>query len=331
MSRVTSLLLLVILTACTASPAATPSPVVRPTSTLTPAPAPTLTASPQPLLPADWAGELVHADGTKESILLQLTETGGTLNIQPLTKELPLAAFERSGATLSFDVASEGTLHFSGTYDGSQMAGQVEENGEVGSFTLLPLSAATDRSLDEFLGTYELESGNALLINAAPEYSQSGLYFFGQGLMLTDFATGAVRGLYPIAQDTFLVGSARALGSPFAEQITFTRDDAGNVTGLSRGSRDPLTGQLGEAKNAPRLALSSEVVHFTSEDGTELVGLLTLPAGPGPYPAIMNLHGSEPGTKDNFGSQQMSAFMASQGIAVLTYDKRGAGDSGGNY
>ena len=43
------------------------------------------------------------------------------------------------------------------------------------------------------------------------------------------------------------------------------------------------------------------------------------------------LHGSEPGTKDNFGNQQMSTFMASQGIAILTYDKRGVGESEGSY
>src|SRR5262249_8281880 len=78
-------------------------------------------------------------------------------------------------------------------------------------------------------------------------------------------------------------------------------------------------------------ALKSEVVHFTSEDGTNLTGLLNLPATAGPYPAIMMLHGSEPGTKDDFGDQQMSAFMASRGIAILTYDKRGVGDSGGHY
>jgi len=59
-------------------------------------------------------------------------------------------------------------------------------------------------------------------------------------------------------------------------------------------------------------------IQFTSEDGANLTGLLTLPATPGPYPAIMMLHGSEPGTKDNFGNQQMSAFMASRGIAILT-------------
>ena len=35
--------------------------------------------------------------------------------------------------------------------------------------------------------------------------------------------------------------------------------------------------------------------------------------------------------RNDFGRQQMSAFMASQGLAVLTYDKRGVGDSGGVY
>jgi dienelactone hydrolase len=103
------------------------------------------------------------------------------------------------------------------------------------------------------------------------------------------------------------------------------------VTGLTWHAHDPQSGELGEAEGATRLALQSEVVHFTSEDGTDLTGLLTLPATQGPYPAIMMLHGSEPGTKDNFGNQQMSAFMASQGIAILNYDKRGAGESEGNY
>jgi len=149
--------------------------------------------------------------------------------------------------------------------------------------------------------------------------------------MVTHFGTGAIRALYAIANDTYLVGSTRAIGYPFTAQITFQRDANGNVTGLTWQTRDPNTGELGKAEQATRLNLQSEVVHFTSEDGTQLTGLLTPPTVSGPYPAIMMLHGSEPGTKDNFGNQQMSAFMASQGIAILTYDKRGAGESEGTY
>jgi dienelactone hydrolase len=121
------------------------------------------------------------------------------------------------------------------------------------------------------------------------------------------------------------------MGYPFEEQITFQRDATGKASSLTWQIRNPDSGQLGEKQSATRLDLKSEVVHFISQDGTELTGLLTLPATPGPHPAIMSLHGSEAGTKDNFGSQQMSAFMASQGIVTLTYDKRGVGESKGVY
>jgi dipeptidyl aminopeptidase/acylaminoacyl peptidase len=45
----------------------------------------------------------------------------------------------------------------------------------------------------------------------------------------------------------------------------------------------------------------------------------------------MMLHGSEPGTRDNFGAKLMAHFMISQGFAILNYDKRGVGNSEGVY
>jgi alpha/beta superfamily hydrolase len=65
--------------------------------------------------------------------------------------------------------------------------------------------------------------------------------------------------------------------------------------------------------------------------GITLTGLLTLPPASGPHPAIVVVHGSERGERNDFLRQQLSGFMASHGIAVLTYDKRGVGDSGGVY
>lgn len=315
---ITVLLLTVSLSAC-----ASPSPAT-----------PTITAAPSLKIPtpSEWAGAITYTDGTIESMVVQLSETGGTLNFEPFTKMYEIEELQQGEGTISFQIAQQNDdLVFSGDYDGSQINGQVERDGQTPSFTLIPLIPETNTSLDDFAGTYQLESGESLLIHLAPEYESSGFYFFGQGLMITDFGTGAIRALYPISKDTFLVGSARAIGYPFAEQITFQRDADGNVTGLTWQARDPQSGELGEAEGASRLTLQSEVVHFTSEDGRELTGLLTLPAIPDPYPAIMMLHGSEPGTKDNFGNQQMSAFMASQGIAILNYDKRGAGESEGNY
>ena len=322
MSRSLLILLLISLSACAPQPAST--------ATLEPT-APTQASSLQTPIPSDWAGGITQGDGTIESVTLHWDETKGRLNIEPKVKTYEFDAIQRVDSKMSFKVAAENEMTFSGEYDGSQIRGQAEQNGQTDSFTLLPLFSESKDSLDDFPGTYQFESGESLLINLAPEYNSSGLYFFGQGLMVTHFGTGAIRALYPVAPDTFLVGSARAIGYPFQEQITFQRDSNGNVAGLTWQTRNPETGDLGESQSASHLNLKSEVVHFTSEDGTNLTGLLTLPATSGPYPAIMSLHGSEPGTKDNFGSQQTSAFMASHGIAVLTYDKRGVGESEGSY
>ncbi len=60
-----------------------------------------------------------------------------------------------------------------------------------------------------------------------------------------------------------------------------------------------------------------------------LAGLLTVPTGPGPHPALVFVHGSGPGTK---GQSLIEADrFARQGIAVLRFDKRGCGSSMGDW
>lgn len=58
-----------------------------------------------------------------------------------------------------------------------------------------------------------------------------------------------------------------------------------------------------------------------------LPGLLTLPIGNGPFPAVLLVHGSGPNDRDEtiFGNKpfrDLAEGLASQGIAVLRYDKR---------
>lgn len=70
----------------------------------------------------------------------------------------------------------------------------------------------------------------------------------------------------------------------------------------------------------------------TADDGTRLVGTLTLPPGDGPHPAALLLHGSGPLDRDgntpkiamNLGPA-IAAALAAQGVATLRYDRRGAG------
>ncbi len=60
-----------------------------------------------------------------------------------------------------------------------------------------------------------------------------------------------------------------------------------------------------------------------------LAAELHVPQGQGPFPAVVLIHGSEPGLRKNY--REYAKFFAANGIVALTYDKRGCGQSEGNY
>jgi len=67
-----------------------------------------------------------------------------------------------------------------------------------------------------------------------------------------------------------------------------------------------------------------------------LSGTLTLPPGPGPFPAVVLIAGSGPQTRDEtiLGHRiflVLADYLTRHGIAVLRYDKRGIGESAGEY
>jgi pimeloyl-ACP methyl ester carboxylesterase len=60
-----------------------------------------------------------------------------------------------------------------------------------------------------------------------------------------------------------------------------------------------------------------------------LAGTLSIPGGPGRHPAVALVHGSGPALRDE--GQFLTGLFLEHGIAVLAYDKRGNGESGGIY
>jgi uncharacterized protein len=69
--------------------------------------------------------------------------------------------------------------------------------------------------------------------------------------------------------------------------------------------------------------------------GVTLAGTLTLPKGPGPFPAAVLIHGSGPHDRDeSFENHKpflvLADYLTRQGMAVLRYDKRGIGKSSGS-
>ncbi len=80
--------------------------------------------------------------------------------------------------------------------------------------------------------------------------------------------------------------------------------------------------------------------HFsvTADDGVPLAGTLTLPAGTGPHPAVLVLHGSGPLDRDGDTPKlpvrlgpPLAAALAAAGIASLRYDRRGVGATPGDW
>ncbi len=79
------------------------------------------------------------------------------------------------------------------------------------------------------------------------------------------------------------------------------------------------------AKDNPDLSATVEPVRFASRDA-EIAGEIHLPAG-APVAGLVIVHGSGPEPR----LTGFASILASDGFAVLTYDKRGVGESGGTY
>lgn len=134
-----------------------------------------------------------------------------------------------------------------------------------------------------------------------------------------------VQGIYDgtlNATATAISGSLRQSGS--SSTLNFKRSD--QILALRR----PQT----PAKPYPYK--EEEVAFPNAKAGISLSGTVTLPRGPGPFPAAILLTGSGPLDRDEADSGHrpfliLADHLTRKGMAVLRYDKRGIGKSSGDY
>ena len=119
------------------------------------------------------------------------------------------------------------------------------------------------------------------------------------------------------------LGSARRSRGSLTSFVLFVALPA--IACTQRGSPEKPADRPSE-KTAQKPGTSEEAVHFASGDVT-LAGTLLLPEGSQPRPAVVLFHGSGPQKRDLFTAR----WFASQGIAALAYDKRGVGESTGDF
>ncbi len=317
-------ILILLLTACSS-----PTPTSIPFATEIPSP------TPQPLTGV-WMGAVTKPDGSSASIQLTFNESNAVLSIEPFTKTWQLDVTRANGEIQFLLMGNKidpfTQINFLGSLANNVLSGDITWDGQQTFITFVPIVSVNPSLLESYEGLYRFESGRAFSIIVSPEYSSGGLYFFSQSLMLTDFESGALRGLYAFSENNFGIGVLRVAGAPFDGRVEFIKDAQGNISGLMWWDEfDGVTPSASSGQFATRISFTFEDVTYESADGTVLSGRFNLPEAGDPLAAFVMLHGSEAGTKDNFGQQLMSHYMMSRGIAILNTDKRGVGDSGGNY
>jgi len=75
----------------------------------------------------------------------------------------------------------------------------------------------------------------------------------------------------------------------------------------------------------------TEVFFRNEAQDLDLAGMLFIPEGEGPFPAVVIIHGSRESYRDRNWYLTMSSYMQENGVAVLLPDKRGSEKSEGDW
>jgi len=212
-----------------------------------------------------------------------------------------------TGAVHSGEVSlklANGTV-LDGRSDHGRITGTAGTNGR---FELYQLHSDRAADLQKDVGAYRFTDGDLVSLFVEP---------LGTHLRMLDYATGQMRQLTATTRDSFLGGPTIRAPWPIQLRVQLVRDSKGNVVGLRRNGQ-----------TARRVPLVAQPAAFSSGN-VHLVGKLLHPAGAGPFPAVVIVSGSEKATRDTF--DLWGLFYAARGFAVLSYDKRGVGQSTGRF
>lgn len=254
----------------------------------------------------------------------------GTIEVRAVdgaTTRFALTKVSAESTRIHLEAAKDSsTLLLDGLLRDGMIKGSCQQGELRSSFELLRVTNAAPKLFDEYVGSYDLGSGNFISIGRAISMSiQASL---GPDMRLSpDMRLGFVerlsgrRGnLTAISDTAFFAGPALGLAYPLDVQITFIKNNQGQVTGLKwKHGNAP-------EKSARKVKIREEEVRFRNGEIT-LTGDLLLPPTKGPHPVVVLVHGSTPLVRYYFGPDPY--MYPVYGIAVLVYDKRGVGASTG--
>lgn len=116
-------------------------------------------------------------------------------------------------------------------------------------------------------------------------------------------------------------GSGFLIGNSLGSQ----KKSMGDLSIYSKGVNEFISlNILGKKLEGEKLKLIEKRIEF-SNGNQKLVGELILPTGSGPFPLIVQTHGSGQETRES--GRGLAYFFATHGIASFIFDKRGCGES----
>lgn len=247
------------------------------------------------------AGQAVFVRATFNQ---QATTLGGALSIrQEGIAGLPILQGQVDQRSLHMRVVHDTQpLLFDGQIDVDRVSGEVRHGDQRGQFQLLRTQELAPSVFQRYIGDYRLPSGQISYID------HWGSFMFQRiGPRLVQ--------LFPLTPQTFFAETG--------ETLSFSLDAGGAI------ERVTVTAADGRTQQAERAALySSTPVRFQS-GATSLSGTLLLPPGAQRHPAVIFVHGA--GTITREQQRVLADHFARSGIAALIYDKRGSGESGGDW
>jgi dienelactone hydrolase len=273
-----------------------------------------------------WVGEYQFGPTSTFILLAFGTENdrwGGTYNrpaidweevreLRSITVNPDSLNFQLGGDAISPFVDENPSLVFQLELKDDELMGSVMDGRNRGSVRLSHLASLEKDYLDTLAGDYRLSDGSLLIFERENRY-----------LCFLERSTGRTGRLMPRSKTEFWSGPSLDIWYPAEWQFRFRSADGEPMVEVRRPGAEPVT--------ATRVRLYDQEDVTFQNGAVRLSGTLRLPRSTKPVPAVVVLHGSNYQTRG--GQYGSLAFVADEfarnGFAVLNYDKRGTGKSGG--
>ena len=198
-------------------------------------------------------------------------------------------------------------------------------------------SSVADRYVGNWVGVLAMPAGNLRLALAISRDSAVQLTVVMTSL---DQGNARIPGQFAMRGDTLIVtmpavsASYTAILSADSLRGMFTQGI--NTMPLDMGHAAPRPAVMRPQEPRPPFPYRSHDVRFESVPGVRLAGTVLLPAGNGPFPAVVFVTGSGPQNRneellDHKPFLVIADYLARHGIASLRYDDRGTAQSTGVF